>query len=206
MTRRARLEPVKRSRLEDEHRRRIIPNLPDWDEVEGWVTNLVRQHLWRTRPLYGLADLVQEAAFKYCYLRQVYWWIEEPAHFCALLKTAITRHVHDLANERTRGSHVELPEDEVLGMAEVVGRERWLRLLCKAPDAVLRFTARIEDCDPEELLPRKTEVVIDNRTGETAFIRETTLDRLARIQKCSRAEARGLQRKLRLFVKQLVEA
>jgi hypothetical protein len=94
--------------------------------LRGWIYTYARQNYWRVAHVNELEDLIQDGFLVYAKCRQRYAaTVVNQRHFMALFKTAYTRHVHDLARQRTRGyeeaTDFSSPEatwiDRILGMS-----------------------------------------------------------------------------------------
>lgn len=72
--------------------------------IKGWIVNTAKKNYWRVPAWYELDDLIQEGYICYCNCNLKYGNDLTASHFMALVKVSYIRHIHDLANSRTRNS------------------------------------------------------------------------------------------------------
>lgn len=70
--------------------------------LHGWIINYARKNFWRVASWIDFEDLVQDGFLCYCVCNVRYRQVKEQRHFMSLVKITFIRHVHDLANQRTR--------------------------------------------------------------------------------------------------------
>lgn len=70
-----------------------------------WLVKTARKNFWRVASWYEFTDLVQDGFMCYAVcLRKYGDKVDNPSHFCSLVKTTFLNHITDMANKRSNAA------------------------------------------------------------------------------------------------------
>ena len=132
--------------------------------IEGYARNYIHANLWKVARTHNRDEMIQEAWIVFARCVELYPVIDTPQHFMALYKTALYRHVIDLAADATRvRSEVSEScferEDEQAWSRQPIGdldNEGQLRVLVRQAPREVKMVLSLFLNAPQELLDLAT--------------------------------------------------
>ena len=133
-------------------RKRFNPRQRLMDEgAYNWMLGFIKKNFWRVSNWIDYTDLIQDGQLCYYHLLNRYPNAVDPPHIMSLFMTTFTRHLHDLANNRTQQlddpvtALAASEEHEAAFWNKSIGNDDIAEQLAGAPDHVKKAIHALEN-------------------------------------------------------------